>query len=181
MDSGSGSTLADEALSNEGTLNTGSSGTTTASGMWSDNLQIGSNCLDFDGQDDVVRSFSTGISQKTKLTISLWVKIRSNSGDYRTLISATEDPYNDYEKGFTLDQGSDSTSKFNHLNLEFAGDQGVTADLKTSAHSFGKWVHITVRFSESEAVLFVNGNEEGSRSNNGTPLALNDIRIGARA
>ncbi|WP_414837641.1 LamG domain-containing protein [Candidatus Nanosalina sp. VS9-1] len=172
MDSGSGTTAVDKALGNDGTVNGAS---------WSSSSKIGSSCLSFDGTDDVVRCFSTGFSDVSELTVALWVNIASNSGDYRALCSATEDPYNDYETGFTLDQGSNSTSDFSYLNFEFAGDGSGAVNLKSSTHSFGQWVHVTIQLSSSQAVLFINGTREGSRSNDGTPLKLNDIRIGARA
>ena len=86
MSSGEGSTLIDEALDNDGTINGAS---------WSTDSRIGEACLSFDGSDDHVEAPDSASLDITgsELTMSAWIYLDSVPSNNKDMILNKENEY----------------------------------------------------------------------------------------
>ena len=122
-----------------------------------------------------------------ELTVVLVAAPTANFGNYGGLLSTDAGPGTfDARVGFNVDQRSPSTPDFRTLNVEGAkGGDDTGVNLKTDSQPFGTFVVLTVTYSDVQAQLFVNGRPEGIRPSTpgrgGNPVALRDVRIGARS
>ena len=148
MDSGEGSTLKDETeLGNDGTLKPGTLGTTTTTGMWSSNSKIGSNCLEFDGQDDYIDIKNQSNFRLSTFSISVWVKTNKNDSSaifYRG--DSSEYEYLLYNTG-----GDDSIRVY----VTDSSSSNYNANVPNATD--GKWHHIVGLWDGSQLKIFMDG------------------------
>lgn len=134
----------------------------------------------FDGVDDHLRA----IDQKSQLesfTVVVVAAPRSNFGNFHALAAFNAKDERDYMSGLTLDLGPSYSPKFSTINVEGRGFSGVQS-LRTGQSSFGG-LHSIVVASSSETKslqLLFDGQPEGARPRDGSPISLDEITIGAR-
>lgn len=151
MDSGSGSTISDQALNNDGTINGVS---------WTTDSKIGSSCLSFDGTDDYVDVSHKSVLMPDRITVSGWVNFNDASKDWMMVDKGDSHPgtfylYDDandsYGVRWTIKDGS------NRYDAEY----NAVSDLNNN-----QWYHIAGTFDGKKARLYVDGVLVGSVSAN---------------
>ena len=188
MDSGSGSTLTDQALGNVGTLRPGSSGTTTTSGMWSTNSKIGYNCLDFDGQDDYVEiAHSPELADNAHLSIAVWINPQEYPKSYDTTFRPIvhKGSSSNWEYQLTRRSGSGSTGSDNQVYFGIDNDAASIYDsLPISSWSSitGEYHHLVGKFDGISGTLevFWDGSKvlEKNISVDSTPDRNGTLKVG---
>lgn len=161
LDSGSGTTAVDESnVVGDGTISGAS---------WNGSGQVGSDSLSFNGSSDYVEYGDPNMPGSG--SISFWFRptstFDSNSSTIQGLTgkyeSGTGDRHIDVAlRGSEYNSGSGSTGC---IIVKFEGSS-VTTYLATSDTSWtgGVWYHISVVFTGSEIIIYVDGNESNSTS-----------------
>jgi putative heme-binding domain-containing protein len=134
----------------------------------------------FDGLDDHLRLIGQGAELKS-LTIFLVAAPRQNAGAFRGLFALNKAGEKDYTSGLTIDLGPSGTPQFSTLNVEGRGFGGAQS-LRTREAPFGKLytLEIAADAAGKTTQLAIDGQTEGSRPRDGSPLALDEITLGAR-
>ena len=120
MDSGSGSTILDGALDNDGTINGAS---------WTTDSKIGEACLSFDGTDDYV-NHGVGYPSDQVFTISAWANtnvLNPSGGKFPVNLKGYGQP--------AIRQNNNGDGVF---GLQW--HDGSWQDLENSGYSTGEWV-----------------------------------------
>jgi hypothetical protein len=158
-------------LGNTGTLNGGVSYTENNRGS-----------LVFDGVNDYVDCGN--LNTLSNMTVQMFVKPLSNPGLYEGFIGAVGGTGNDYDSGFNIDMGLNSTSAFNYCNFEGGIYRiGGGSNFMTSSIPFGTWVNICFTISPTYIQYYVNGIAQlgANRLNNSTTtIGMNNLVIGRR-
>ena len=134
----------------------------------------------FDGIDDHLRAVKQGAEVKS-LTIFLVAAPRQNAGAFRGFFALNKAGEKDYTSGLTVDLGPFGTPQFSTLNVEGRGFGGAQS-LRKGESPFGRLY--TIEISSDDAAktikLAIDGKAEGERPRDGSPLALDEITLGAR-
>ncbi|WP_414837368.1 LamG domain-containing protein [Candidatus Nanosalina sp. VS9-1] len=162
MSSGSGSTLFDStALSNDGTLKPGGSGTTSADNMWTSG-KLGSYSLSFDGTDDYVEIPDPDNYTLTQpYTISCWIYPRGNSSANNPGILA-KGPFND-----NADLQMEYREASDERAIRFLHDWNTDNhffDSSAGSVPLNQWSLITFTYAGGVRKIYVNSVEENSYS-----------------
>lgn len=130
----------------------------------------------------VVRDLSFSPGTSANLTISFWAKPSSNSGTFNGFFSFCNTASDDYQTGITIDMGSSSTTSVSYINVQGAGFNLAGANLFTGTPLvFGTWHFYTVVINSGVNVqLYIDGVAQGSVTQDGSTIHLNELRIGAR-
>jgi putative heme-binding domain-containing protein len=106
---------------------------------------------------------------------------RSNPGDFRALLAVNETGKNDYTTGFTIDQSGPGSGRFDQLNVEGRGFQGVV-NLMRSAHPFGEFHVVEARGQAGRGgvSLLLDGTPAGGRNRAPGRLRMDNLTLGAR-
>jgi len=134
----------------------------------------------FDGVDDHFRAVEQGEELKA-FTAILVAAPRHNIGSFRGLMALNALNERDYKSGLTVDLGATGNARFSSLNVEGRGFGGAK-NLRTGETPFGR-LHTLVITSDAEAKtvrLMVDGQAEGERPRDGSPVSLDEITVGAR-
>ncbi|MBA3311827.1 MAG: ThuA domain-containing protein [Planctomycetaceae bacterium] len=144
-------------------------------------IKVGkSHVVRFDGIDDHLRSVGSG-HEVEAATIFLVGSPQKNSGSFRAFLAANAKDRNDFQSGFTIDQGGGATLAFNHLNVEGQGFGGAQ-NLMRSVTPFGT-LHVfdvTISPKTRLVTLFDDGEAAGTRPFEPAPLSLDELTVGAR-
>jgi putative heme-binding domain-containing protein len=134
----------------------------------------------FDGLDDHLRLIGQGAELKS-LTIFLIAAPRQNPGAFRGLLALNRAGEKDYTSGLTIDLGPSGTPQFSALNVEGRGFGGAQS-LRTRESPFGKLYTLEIASDAAAKTiqLVIDGQAEGSRARDGSPLSLDEITLGAR-
>jgi hypothetical protein len=136
----------------------------------------------FDGVDD--RVDCGNLNTLSNMTVQMFVKPLSNSGGYKAFIGAVGGTGQDYDSGFNIDMGPNSTSAFNYCNFEGGIYRiGGGSNFMTSSIPFGTWVSICFTISPTYIQYYVNGIAQlgANRLNNSTTtIGMNNLMIGRR-
>ena len=160
MNSGSGSTVTDKALDNNGSIN----GTS-----WSSDSRIGEACLSFDGTDDYVKSMASIPS--AAFTMSCWVRLDSWDSNSHVLGDNTNN--NNFTGAYIEFNDSNSRIRFS------IGDSSSWQNVYYSSVSTGTWYHLIGVFNgNSTSKLYVNGSLQGSNTNINYVNSSNDAWAG---
>tara|TARA_Y100001972_G_scaffold47681_1_gene58811 strand:+ start:137 stop:841 length:705 start_codon:yes stop_codon:yes gene_type:complete len=166
---GSGTTCNDLVGSNNGTI----------SGATFDSSNFG--VFNFDGIDDYIYITPSTFTTFDEVSVSMWVKVLSDAGSYRGFFSARNaSGANDFTTGINIDMMNASSAAFNMLNVEGAGRIGFEVDQMTTSVDFGVWAHLGVTISTSTIEVYINNQQQNSRSRNNTAMGLQYIAIGCR-
>jgi hypothetical protein len=148
-------------------------------------IQSYPNSWGFDGTDDYINVWNTGITSLTKASIVVWAAPESDNSNYEAIFSGRAGPADDdYVTGITIDQGDIEyvpRSSFSYLNCEGKGFTSAV-DLLTSDIAFGTMTHlaITIEHGTNEVKLYVNGVAEGTRTASSPDMDFSYMQIGAR-
>ncbi len=134
----------------------------------------------FDGLDDHLRAVKQAAELKS-LTIFLVAAPRQNVGGFRGLVALNKFGEKDYTSGLTIDLGPFGTPQFSTLNVEGRGFGGAQS-LRKKESPFGRLYTLEVASDASAGTirLAIDGQAEGERPRDGSPLALDEITLGAR-
>ncbi len=134
----------------------------------------------FDGLDDHLRAVQQGAELKS-LTIFLVAAPRQNVGAFRGLAAFNKAGEKDYTSGLTIDLGPFGTPQFGALNVEGRGFGGAQS-LRKGESPFGRLYALEVSSDTAAGTirLAIDGQTEGERPRDGSPLALDEITLGAR-
>ena len=166
MDSGSGSTVTDQALDNDGTINGAS---------WSSYSKIGEACMSFDGTDDYV--VSSDFVQTGYVSVSCWVRV-SNFAHANRLIS---------------NWSGSNTQGYQILMTEGSGsEQKFSTDIGTGDQSFWNrdvdnfsedtWYHLVLTYDGKTLRLYRDGVLRNENKNASGEIAYSnpDLHLGQR-
>ena len=144
-------------------------------------LKIGETAVvRFDGVDDHLRAVGQAAELKS-LTIFLVAAPRQNIGGFRGFLAFNKAGEKDYTSGLTIDLGPFGTPQFSTLNVEGRGFGGAVS-LRKGESPFGR-IHkleVSSDIAAKTVKLAVDGQAEGERPRDGSPLALDEITLGAR-
>jgi putative heme-binding domain-containing protein len=133
----------------------------------------------FDGLDDHLRC----VGQDAELrawTVFVVAAPRQNLGGFRGLLAFNAPGQRDYSSGLTLDLGPSPSGTFASLNVEGRGFGGARS-LRTRESAFKTLTVLEVAAEASGPVrLTVDGEPEGERPRDGSPVSLREITVGAR-
>ncbi len=134
----------------------------------------------FDGVDDHLRAVKLAAELKS-LTVFLVAAPRQNVGAFRGLLAFNKADEKDYTSGLTIDLGPFGTPQFSTLNVEGRGFGGAQS-LRKGDTPFGKLYTIEVSSDAAAKTirLAIDGQSEGERGRDGSPLSLDEITLGAR-
>jgi putative heme-binding domain-containing protein len=134
----------------------------------------------FDGLDDHLRTVKQDSSLKS-LTIYLVAAPRQNAGAFRGFFALNKAGEKDYTSGLTIDLGPFGTPQFSTLNVEGRGFGGAQS-LRKGESPFGRLFTLEVASDATKRTikLTIDGQAEGERPRDGSPLALDEITLGAR-
>lgn len=152
--------------------------------------------LAFDGTNEaVVIPDSDRLRISSDMTLALWVKKASESGDWQRIVGKGDSALRNY--GIWEEQGGSKKVMFQQFNSE--GKEAVTLKSKKDVDA-GKWYHLAAVVRGSQVTLFVNGavDATGRRTQKpatskhpvtigygqmhaGFPGAIDDVRIYNRA
>ena len=134
----------------------------------------------FDGLDDHLRAVKQGAELKS-LTIFLVAAPRQNAGAFRGFMALNKAGEKDYTSGLTIDMGPFGTPQFSALNVEGRGFGGAVS-LRKGESPFGKLhaLEITSDAAGGTIRLAIDGQAQGERPRDGSPLAMDEITVGAR-
>ncbi|MEZ6124548.1 MAG: ThuA domain-containing protein [Planctomycetaceae bacterium] len=140
----------------------------------------GTSILRFDGEDDVLRATSTGLSASSA-TVFLVAAVQSNPGEFRGLLAGNAPGRRDYESGMTIDLGPGPSRKLDQLNVEGSGFGGAK-DLLNDAFDFGTLhtFEVTVNADSKLIRLLIDGTLQDSRPYQPGTLSLEELTLGAR-
>ena len=111
----------------------------------------------------------------------MWVKVLSNDGGYNCFFSSRNAINgNDYSTGINIDQTSNTSTSWTFTNVEGAGRIGYQVDQMTTSIDFGVWAHLGVTISTSNIEVYINGQQQNSRSRSNVAMGLQYISIGSR-
>jgi len=137
--------------------------------------------FNFDGIDDKIIIAPSTFTTFDEASISMWVKVLSDAGGYKGFFSARNaENGNDYSTGINIDMMSYNSGNWQHLNVEGAGRIGYQVDQMTTSVDFGVWAHLGVTISTSVIEVYINGQQQNSRSRSTTAMGLQYLSIGAR-
>lgn len=147
MDTGSGTTLVDGALSNDGTIN----GASWVAG------HVGSNALSFNGTSDYVTIPDDPSNDLRTFTVSAWAQF-PNTSDYAPVVQKD----NTTSSRFDLWRASSSTIQtlIADGSTSSAIDSGITPVTDT-------WYHLVATYDDPDNRLYVNGVLRASQSFSG--------------
>ena len=134
----------------------------------------------FDGIDDHLRAIQQGANLES-FTIIVVAAPRHNLGNFSALLAFNAANERDYTSGLTVDLGPTGTGQFTTLNVEGRGFGGVQ-NLLTHNSTFAR-LHTLVISSDAKdktVRLTADGDAEGQRPREGTPVSLDEITVGAR-
>jgi hypothetical protein len=140
----------------------------------------GERFLRFDGFDDHLRL--TGAQRELSAgTVFLVTAPHDNPGDFRGFLAANAKNRRDYESGFTIDLSAGATMQLDQVNVEGRGFGGAR-DLLNATGPFGRLHTLEAVFDpERKSVqLWRDGQPQGTRPFTPSPLAFEEITIGAR-
>ena len=134
----------------------------------------------FDGLDDHLRAVKQAAELKS-LTIFLVAAPRQNIGGFRGFFALNKAGEKDYTSGLTIDLGPFGTPQFSTLNVEGRGFGGAQS-LRKKESPFGRLhtLEVTSEASAGTIRLAIDGQAEGERPRDGSPLSLDEITLGAR-
>ena len=137
--------------------------------------------LNFDGVDDKIIIAPSTFTNFNEVSISMWVKVLSDAGGYKCFFSARNAASgNDFTTGINVDMMSYNSGNWQHLNVEGAGRIGYQVDQMTTSVDFGVWAHLGVTISTSNIEVYINGQQQNSRSRSNVAMGLQYISIGSR-
>ncbi len=134
----------------------------------------------FDGQDDFLQVKELD-QRLTNMTLFVVAAPHSNVGNFRGLLSFSQNERRDYETGFNIDMSWGASTSLNCINMEGPGFGGAR-DLLSSDFSFGTLhtFEATVDAVAGEVRLSVDGNAEGQRPFQARTLIADVLTVGAR-
>jgi hypothetical protein len=135
----------------------------------------------FDGTNDYISCGN--LSTLNNMSISMWVKVLSNAGNYKAFAGASGAGI-DYNSGFNIDMQSSSQTSFNRCSIEggFLAAGGGTNFMTTSV-PFGDWANICFSISATYIQFYLNGSAQfgTARLNNASStIGMNNLVVGAR-
>jgi hypothetical protein len=137
--------------------------------------------FNFDGIDDKIIISPSTFTTFDEASISMWVKVLSDGGSYRGFFSARNATSgNDFTTGINVDMMSTSGGTWDDLNVEGAGRIGYEVNQMTTSINFGVWAHLGVTISTSVIEVYINGQQQNSRSRSTTAMGVQYLSIGAR-
>lgn len=161
----SGGTIYDKsAYNNHGTINGASPGQAGIVGQ----------SFNFDGNDDYIVTNYLGPYDTNTFAISAWFKINlTTSADYSTIVDNYDGSYPQVSIQYNE----------NGNGLDFRlHDGNESIIISAGTQSGGVWIHGVLVRDKNEAIIYVNGKEEGRNSNASlnTNLQNSNIQIGER-
>ncbi|MCI0358310.1 MAG: ThuA domain-containing protein [Planctomycetaceae bacterium] len=134
----------------------------------------------FDGLDDHLRAVKQA-AELNSLTVFLVAAPRQNAGAFRGLVAFNKAGEKDYTSGLTIDLGPYGTPQFSTLNVEGRGFGGAQS-LRKGDSPFGRLYTLEVASDAAAKTikLAVDGQAEGERARDGSPLSMDEITLGAR-
>jgi putative heme-binding domain-containing protein len=132
----------------------------------------------FDGDDDHLR-LTGGKEELGEFTAFLVVAPRRNLGGFQGFFALNAPDGRDYETGFNIDMGPNSTPRFTDLNVEGKGFGGWR-NLMKGGGDFGKLYQIEVRGGGKTVRATVDGTVTGERPRTDAAPSLAEITVGAR-
>jgi hypothetical protein len=142
-----------------------------------DNVQV----VSFNGNGYLDNlNFST--ATPTSLTVFVLASAASNPGGFSAFMATSaSQSANDYQTGINIDQGEDSSTSFNRLNVEGAEEGGNGGPQLLSSPIAFNTFH-TFQVNEGTTVSdSVDGVVEGSVAGGTNPISLNNLFIGTRS
>jgi hypothetical protein len=140
----------------------------------------GTQVIQFAGVNSL-RDLSFGQSSVPEATVFIVAAVSSNPGSYRAFAAGASASADDFASGFNIDQGANSTSSFNAVNVESAkAGGGGGMNLLGTSYSFGTYHVLQINMYNGGYQLFVDGSAQGSRSASNAPLDLTDLWVGSR-
>ena len=137
--------------------------------------------FNFDGIDDKIIIAPSTFTTFDEASVSMWVKVLSDAGQYRGFFSARNaSGGNDFTTGINIDMMNANSAAFNMLNVEGAGRIGYEVDQMTTSVDFGVWAHLGVTISTSTIEVYINNQQQNTRSRNNTAMGFQYIAIGCR-
>jgi putative heme-binding domain-containing protein len=144
-------------------------------------LKIGNTgIVRFDGVNDQLRA----VKLRAKLdsfTIVVVAAPRQNLGAFAAFMSLNAANERDYSSGLNIDLGPTVTGQFSVLNVEGRGFSGVQ-NLRTHESNFAG-LHTLVISSDTKdktVRLMVDGQAEGQRPRDVSPISMDELTVGAR-
>jgi hypothetical protein len=157
------------------TTGTANNGVLTGGGTY--NLANGG-FFEFAGSNYVAFN-PTSVASTVELTVSMFVKVTSNPGNYRGFAGGNNGTGNDYQIGFNIDLGPGASASVDFLQVEGAGI--AFANLLTTPIAFGQWFYLTVTISSTTTTLYINGVANGSNARvSAAAMAISYLTLGAR-
>jgi putative heme-binding domain-containing protein len=134
----------------------------------------------FDGLDDHLRAVMQA-AELNSLTVFLVAAPRQNGGAFRGLMALNKAGEKDYTSGLTIDLGPFGTPQFSTLNVEGRGFGGAQS-LRKGDSPFGRLYTLEVSSDAAAKTikLAVDGQVEGERPRDASPLSMDEITLGAR-
>jgi putative heme-binding domain-containing protein len=134
----------------------------------------------FDGLGDHLRAVKLG-SELTSFTLIVVAAPRQNIGGFRGLMALNAAGARDYESGLTVDLGPAASPKFSSLNVEGRGFTGAR-NLRNRESPFGRLHTLAIASDAATKTIRLNvdGQWEGERPRDGTPISFDEITVGAR-
>jgi putative heme-binding domain-containing protein len=137
--------------------------------------------LSFDGTDDFLPAVGWNLSL-TNATLFVVATPRTNAGFFRAFLSFNRAGRNDYQSGFNLDLGGQSTADLSVVNAEGPGFGGQK-NLLTAPQPFGRWTtfRLVTRPGTNGVRLYLDGQPQAARDRSPNSfLRADEFRLGAR-
>lgn len=162
MDTGSGSTLYDKALNNNGTIN---------GATWNGTGKVGSDSLKFDGTDDYI-DLNPLLKEKSSFTIASWI-YKDSEGNWSVINSNTGTSSGSLSHSLRINTNDKIDFAIND-GSNFVNVQG------SSTLSKSEWHHILGLYKKSEGNLkiYYDGDQDGKTSTTITPQRSPKCSIG---
>jgi hypothetical protein len=134
--------------------------------------------FDFAGSSGYV-AFDTNLISSVELTVSMFVKVTSNPGNFRGFAGGNDAVNNDFTHGFNIDMAAASSASITNINIEGVG---ITyGNYLSSSIPFGQWFHLAVVHSASTSTLYINGVANVTQNRSAaSAIAIKYLTIGAR-
>lgn len=134
----------------------------------------------FDGLDDCLRATEQA-AELSSFTMVVVGAPRLNLGAYPAFMALNAPGERDYTSGLTIDLGPWPSPSLSSLNVEGRGFGGVQS-LRTADSPFGQLETLMIRSDAAEKTvqLTVNGQREGERPRDGSPVSMGEITVGSR-
>jgi putative heme-binding domain-containing protein len=134
----------------------------------------------FDGNDDHLRAIKQGATLDS-FTVFIVASPRQNIGSFRAFLAFNAKDERDYTSGLNVDLGPSPTPQFSVVNVEGRGFGG-TQNLLTRESTFARLHTLAISSDAKDKTirLIANGQDEGQRKRDGSPVSMDEITIGAR-